>query len=64
MVMKITVDEAELATILAALRTYQEAGYGNPDNRPDRIHSIATDDVCVMSSLDDARIDDLCRRLR
>ena len=51
-----------LATILAALRTYQEAGYGEPDNRPDAIHDIATcggDQI----SMDDAGIDELCEML-
>jgi len=57
----ITVDRAELATILAALRTYQEAGYGTPVLRPARIHDIASGDD--WNSLDDAGIDDLCERI-
>lgn len=56
-----TVSRGELATILAALRTYQEAGYGDPDRRPDAIHEIAAGDL--WTSLDDAGIDDLCERI-
>ncbi len=33
----------DVNTILAALRTYQEAGYCEPCNRPAHIHDIATD---------------------
>lgn len=51
----------EIATIIAALRTYQEAGYGDPANRPDRIHEIATAGDVV--SLDADAIDRLCERL-
>ena len=43
-VVQMQVDEAELATILAALRTYQEAGYGDPIMRPSRIDDIASGD--------------------
>lgn len=58
----LTVDLDEHATILAALRTYQEARYGNPANRPDRIHDIAT--RCdALVSLDDSAIDSLCERI-
>ena len=53
---------ADLATILAALRFYQEAGMGEPDNRSDAIHDIAADGDNVIS-LDDEGIDDLCERL-
>ncbi len=58
----ITVDEAEHATILAALRYYQENGQGDPSNRSDDIHAIAAPDH-VMSSLDDDGIDALCERI-
>jgi hypothetical protein len=58
----IAIDRQELATILAALRTYQAAGYGDPYNRPDDIHTIATDEDCVIS-LDAEGIDALCERL-
>ena len=52
----------DVNTILAALRTYQEAGYGEPCNRPERIHDIATDGD-NDTSLDSAGIDDLCERI-
>lgn len=54
--------QADLATILAALRFYQERGLGDPGNRSDEIHEIATDGGGVIS-LDDNGIDDLCERL-
>lgn len=53
----------DLNTILAALRFYQEEGMGDPDNRSDAIHDIATDGG-IEVSLDDAGIDDLCDRLQ
>jgi len=49
-------------TILAALRFYQEKGMGEPVNRSDAIHDIATngdEDI----SYDDGDIDDLCERV-
>jgi len=49
-------------TILAALRVYQECGYGEPCNRPLGIHEIATDGG-DETSLNDDGIDDLCGRL-
>ena len=52
----------ELATILAALRYYQEKGLGDPANRSADIHEIATDGDEVIS-LDANDIDDLCERL-
>lgn len=57
----LVIEQAELATILAALRTYQAAGYGDPANRPEDIHAIATDDDVI--SLDDAAIDTLCEEI-
>lgn len=61
----IVINETELATILAALRYYQQEGLGDPANRPDEIHDIATsnEDVEIMSSLDDEGIDQLCEHL-
>lgn len=59
----ITVDDAQHATILAALRYYQQEGLGEPCNRPVEIHEIATDGGAVMSSLDDEGIDALCEQL-
>lgn len=53
---------ADLATILAALRFYQAAGMGEPSNRSDEIHDIATSGGDAIS-LDDEGIDDLCERL-
>jgi|TARA_B100001057_G_C22114326_1_gene668219 hypothetical protein len=58
----IEVDNAERNTILAALRFYQQQGMGEPFNRSDEIHDIASD--CGNdTSLDDAGIDDLCERI-
>ena len=56
------IKKAEHATVLASLRTYQAQGYGNPDNRPDDISSIATCDGYV-AALDDGAIDNLCERI-
>jgi hypothetical protein len=52
----------EFHSILAALRYYQENGQGEPANRSDRIHDIATDGDEDIS-LDEAGIDELCERL-
>lgn len=49
-------------TILAALRVYQHAGMGEPINRPDDIHDIATNNGRDIS-MDDDGIDDLCERV-
>lgn len=57
-----SLDGAELATILAALRYYQEQGMGDPDNRSDVLHGIATNDDREVS-LDDEGIDALCEKL-
>ena len=46
-------------TILAALRFYQERGQGDPANRSDAIHEIATNSGDAVS-LDAAGIDRLC----
>lgn len=56
-----SIERDELATILAALRFYQGAGMGEPDNRSDAIHAIATDGDVI--SLDAAAIDTLCESL-
>ena len=55
----ISVDAAELATILAALRFYQREGQGEPSNRCDDIHHIATDGDTQIS-LNSEGIDALC----
>jgi hypothetical protein len=60
--MTIQITSQELATILAALRYYQEENMGEPDYRSDRIHAIATDDD-TETSLDADGIDDLCMKL-
>lgn len=52
----------EVATVLAALRFYRQKGLGDPDNRSDDIHDIATDGG-DLTSLDADGIDDLCERL-
>lgn len=57
------VHEEEYHTIIAALRYYQEGGQGDPFNRSDRIHDIATN-VDEVTSLDDAGIDELIERLQ
>jgi hypothetical protein len=59
---KLRVTDQELHTILAALRFYQEHGQGEPANRSDWIHELATNGDDVIS-LDDAGIDELCERL-
>jgi hypothetical protein len=60
--MHVKIDSQDRNTILAALRTYQAAGYGEPCNRPLPIHDIATNMDCEIS-MDAAGIDDLCERL-
>jgi hypothetical protein len=49
-------------TILAALRFYQESGMGEPANRSDAVHDLATNDNADIS-YDDGDIDDLCERV-
>lgn len=56
-------DEAEHATVIAALRFYQEHGQGEPANRSDATHDLATNCGEVFSSLDDEGIDTLVERL-
>lgn len=58
----ITIDQAQLSTILAALRMYQAAGCGEPGNRSDDIHEIATDGGTQIS-LDADGIDALCEQI-
>ena len=60
--MDISITKSELATVLGALRYYQESGLGDPSNRSYEIHRIATDyGECIP--LDDAGIDELCEKL-
>lgn len=55
-------DPQELNTVLAALRYYQRQGMGEPKNRPDWLHDIATNGDEEIS-LDDDGIDGLCEKL-
>ena len=59
----ISVDSAEHATLLAALRYYQQNGQGEPSSRCDAIHAIATNGD-VQISLDTAGIDALCEHMQ
>jgi hypothetical protein len=60
--MRLRVSREEFHTIMAALRFYQEKGQGEPCNRSDAIHAIATNEDEV-TRLDVASIDALCERL-
>ena len=58
----IEINAQDLNTILAALRYYQEKGQGEPANRDDAIHDIATnggEDI----SMDADGIDELGERI-
>ena len=55
-------NDAQLATVLAALRYYQGHGLGDPTDRPLHIHDIATDGDTI-SSLNSEGIDELCELL-
>ncbi len=61
-VLLLLVGDQQHATILAALRYYQEQGMGEPANRSDAIHQIAT---CgeELVSLDADAIDVLCEEI-
>lgn len=54
--------DQETATILAALRFYQNAGQGDPENRQDWIHEIAVS-CAEETSLDAVGIDTLCEKI-
>lgn len=56
-------DDAQHATVLAALRFYQAKGQGDPYNRSLDIHEIAINGGEVVSSLDADDIDNLCQEL-
>jgi len=60
---RIDLDREELATVLAALRYYQDSGMGDPFNRPDWLHDIAVPDDGSDTSLDAEAIDELCERI-
>lgn len=53
----------ELATVLAALRHYQESGFGDMTKLPERLAEIAVDGESNRVPLDDSEIDALCERL-
>lgn len=55
----LALNEAEHATVLAALTLYKQQGMGDPMNRSDDVHEIATNGGLVFSSLDDEGIDRL-----
>lgn len=56
-------NNAELGTILAALRYYQKQGLGDPRMRPQEIQEIAEGDHGENVTLDDDGIDELCEKL-
>lgn len=60
--MQVEITRQEFNTILAALRFYQGAGQGDPANRSDSIHDIATDFDSDIS-MDAEGIDSLCEKL-
>ena len=55
-------EHQEVNTILAALRYYQQQGMGEPINRSDWIHDIATDGGSE-TSMNGEGIDDLCEKI-
>lgn len=57
-----TLTKPQRNTVLAALRFYQEKGMGDPANRSDVIHDIATNGDTEIS-LDADAIDKLCEEL-
>lgn len=59
----IIIDDQQHATILAALRFYQQNGMGDPANRSDAIHDIATNMDQVIS-LDENGIDELVDQMQ
>jgi len=55
--------DEDLATIIAALRYWQEQGMCEPANRSDELQDIVTDGD-KLTSLDEADVDDLVTRLQ
>jgi len=51
--------DADLHTIIAALRYWQQQGMCDPVNRSDCMHELATNGGEVLSSLDDEALDEL-----
>lgn len=56
------IDAQDKATIRAALRFYQKEGMGDPVNRADDIHDLATDNDNVISH-DSGGIDVLIKKI-
>jgi hypothetical protein len=61
--LNVNLTPAQLATILGALRVYQDRGYGDSSVRPNDIHDIVTNGDSLDDPLDDDGIDALCERL-
>ncbi|KZN20418.1 MULTISPECIES: hypothetical protein [Pseudomonas] len=68
---KVNLTALELASIDAALHCYLDAGYGDPSDRPDHIHELATntspgalEDREVGSSYDDEAIRELISHIK
>ena len=59
---RINVSDQEFHTIVSALRFYQEKGQGDPGNRSDWIHDLATNGDNTVS-LDAIGIDDFTERI-
>ena len=59
----ICVSDEEFHTIVAALRSYQECGYGRQTDRPGRIHEIASDGGRVITRLEEQRLQDKHERI-
>lgn len=57
-----SLEHAELATLRAALRHYLDSGLGDPSERTDDVHELATD-CHLVTSLDDDGIDALDAKL-
>lgn len=59
----ITLNDRELGTVLAALRAYQDSGYGDIQKLPPAYREIAVDGAMDRVPLDDSEIDALCERI-
>lgn len=55
-------EDDQIATLIAALRFYQQHGQGDPMNRSIEIHDLAEAGGDVIS-LDDDGIEELCQHL-
>lgn len=61
---KLDLDGQEIATLLAALTHYVRTGQGEPDNRTEEIHLLATGIDDSVISLDDVGIEDLLVKIK